>query len=1002
MSYTLLDSLSILLEASSADSSMAKRIEADICRRFGITEDAQHSDSRFSNLAHFIRLYAGAQILHPQYMGIGSSEEVVAWFGWNDGPHDEQSADVPAEQQENADVQNNGEEQDNEVTPHDAPISVQELADVDSWPQNLKNYVALLSGRYIEGILRICFDECGMKSYLIHREPGLLNSLAEYFAQKTGKSIQVTKSEILRDNPPTWNYNKMRHLARVILPELVLCTLIAPMSNTPNCGKTDIGQNIEYLGMDNVELIQDMTTPVNVKITSNLELAGKSAPLNYSQLLKLVNKWTYDIQAIGRKSSINRASGETTYYEPPTLNSDDDSGVIAPQSEGLNATCSNEVTPETIMVGHEESTTVQFPTRKLNGWYVVDIDQDQENAKDNQARIRRGVIAFNEPAAPSGKFYFRGGNVYNPSDKAADCTNGVSSWCWTWDGYYNDYRNMGSGDRGFMLISEHALDKDVLDSYVDYRDDRRLGDKYDSSAFGIVIAGPGGNKYSIPGLVKYDDDKGICFEARRDVSMTSKAPGTSHPVHYDKSLVPGGGNIPGMLKISDFGSDYAPKIILINYSIFSLALIGKWDSSIKLVDSDGQLQTDDLVALMQKWFPVPLEGNTVQQLPGPKNVEHTIDDISVIGDLLNFLMIRDEPDDVLRGRVYRWNGTPWRTDQVYQPRGVGNYKLIYMVDADALYRHEHGRSGDMLESEIPALVFMHFPERKITVPVFSTPKPLGELHSLDYSDDIAPRIEKILDGTNDMDKETGGTGNDDNSGFDTDESGISWAFPVSSSKKNRRIGFNVEKQVFIAGPETDGKPQCIVTSKHETPFPPGSRGTYVVTPEGNYNLWVVYMGKDKQHMLVYYVRNDKMRIFEVVGNMLDYENSTALLSYEMNGETRYTIGNIMGDRATLARNNDPYTHYVICDGHNEVFIDNIGLNSDAIDELYNGADNRVFVGLAFMVGFNAGNNSGSDVNVGVLDWYSADTMEKVGQTVNIKLSELSRNPVELPQIHEMG
>lgn len=995
MSYTLLDSLSILLEASSADSSMAKRIEADICRRFGITEDAQHSDSRFSNLAHFIRLYAGAQILHPQYMGIGSSEEVVAWFGWNDGPHDEQSPDVPAEQQENADVQNDGEEQDNEVTPHDAPISVQDLADVDSWPQNLKNYVALLSGRYIEGILRICFDECGMKSYLIHREPGLLNSLAEYFAQKTGKSIQVAKSEILRDNPPAWNYNKMRHLARVILPELVLCTLIAPMSNTPNCGKTDIGQNIEYLGVDNVELIQDMTTPVDVKITSNLEIAGKSTPLNYSQLLKLVNKWTYDIQAIDRKSSINRTSGETTYYEPPTIDSDDDSEVIAPQSEGLNATCSNEVTPETITVGHEESTTVQFPTRKLNGWYVVDIDQDQENAKDNQARIRRGVIAFNEPAAPTGKFYFRGGNVYNPSDEAARCTNGVSSWCWTWDGYYNDYRNIGNGDRGFMLISEHALDKDVLDSYVEYRDDSRLGDKYDSSAFGIVIAGPGESRYSIPGLVKYDDDRGICFEARRDVSKSSKAPGTSHPVHYDESLVPGGGNIPGMLKISDFGSDYAPKIILINYSIFSLALIGKWDNSIKLVDSSGHLQTDDLVALMQKWFPVPLEGNTVQQLSGPKKVEHTVDDISVIGDLLNFDMVRNEPDDVLREKVYRWNGTPWRTYHSYQP-SVGNYKLIYMVDADTLYRHEHGRSGDMLASEIPALVFLHFPKRKITVPVYSSPKPLGELLPLDYSDDIAPRIEKILDGANDMDKETGETGNDGDSDFDTDESGISWAFPVSSSKKNSRIGFNADGEVFVSGPETEGNPKSIATSRAGNLFPPGSRGSYVTTPEGNYNLWVVYDGADKQHMLVYYIRENRIRKYEVVGEILDAEKMTALLSYDVNGDTRYTLGCLDGERARLQSPNDPYTNYIVLTSGRVV--DNIGLTDNAVDDFFVNNDGQD-VGLATMIGFNPGNNdSPEDVNVGTIHWYNRHTMEFIGQNY-ITLDELNRYANHLPIIH---
>ena len=996
MSYALLDSLSILLEASSADSSMAKRIEADICRRFGITEDARYSDSRYSNLAHFIRLYAGAQILHPQYMGIGSSEEVVAWFGWNDGPRDEQSADGEAGQQENADVRNDDEEQDNEVTPHDAPISVQDLADVDSWPQNLKNYVALLSGRYIEGILRICFDECGMKSYLIHREPGLLNSLAEYFAQKTGKSIQVAKSDILHDNPPAWNYNKMRHLARVILPELVLCTLIAPMSNTPNCGKNDIAQNIEYLGVDNVELIQDMTTPVGVKITSNLEIAGKSAPLNYSQLLKLVNKWTYDLTAIDRKSSMNGTSGETTYYEPPKVNSDDDDGeAVTPQSEGLNATYSNDVAPEPIMVGHEESTTVQFPTRKLNGWYVVDIDQDQDSAKDNQSRIRRGVIAFNEPAAPSGKFYFRGGNVYNPSDEHDKCTNGVSSWCWTWDGYYNDYRNMGNGDRGFMLISEHALDKDVLDSYVEYRDDSRLGDKYDSSAFGIVIAGPGESRYSIPGLVKYDDDRGICFEARRDVSRSSKAPGTSHPVHYDESLVPGGGNIPGMLKVSDFGSDYTPTIILINYSIFSLALIGKWDNTIRLVDSDGQLQTDDLVALMQKWFPVPLEGNAAPQLSGPKIVEHTVDDISVIGDLLNLDMVGDEPDDELRGKVYRWNGTPWRTYHSYQPN-VGNYKLVYMVDADALYRHEHDRSGNMPISEIPALVFLHFPERKITVPVYSNPKPLDELLSLDYSGDIAPRIEKILDGADGTDRETGGTGNDGNGGFDTDESGISWAFPVSSSRKNRRIGFNADGEVFVSGPETEGNPERIATSRGDEPFPPGSRGTYVTTPEGNYNLWVVYDGADRQRMLVYYARENRIRRYEILGEFLDAKKMTALLSYDVNGDTRYTLGCITGDRARLQSPNDPYTNYIVLTGG--IVVDNIGLTESAVDKFINEYVGRD-VGLATMIGFNPGrNDSPEDVKVGTIHWYDRHTMEFTGQDY-ITLDELSRNGSNLPIIH---
>lgn len=941
-------------------------VKAGQRQRVDVDEDDENMDTTGEvPLAEYIRIFATGLLIYPREnggMGIGNSQtarhrmNLISASGQKPRPKD---PDNPAGAW---------------LLPPAHPgelseISIEMTKDPEQLPYDLKNYIALLSKAYLRGMIRICFEEFGLKSYIIHNCPVARQALARIISPKNPVKGEAKLDD---NNPPVWNRSKMYHLAHNIIPRLVLRTMIAPISQTPNCNKSIIRQNADYLSIENLELLQDMLDPIDIQVDNNLELHGgkASTPLNYASLKRVVDIPDVDIEKL-EHNALHNADGEENVYIPPAKAHDE--GTQLPHAFGL--------TPKT-----HTTDTREYPAQKFGSWYVAKIDKssDDNDPDTDESLARKGFISFDESSTK--RFYFRGGETI---DGAWDL--GVGRWCLT-DGMLNNYRNFSRGDCCYFMIHSKALEPQVLETRPDYHGlnkENGRGKSYDSSAFGIIVAGDNYTKDDdeIPGLVKP-----FCIEGRNDATYSGFQPGEDRAVVYNSELVPNGGKIPGLITIrsnehTDLWRNHSR---CINNTIFALALIGKWDPSIEVCDSTGHLHYDRLVALTKRWFPA---GSNRSGASTDVTKMFKVPDLSEAGIILGRLA--ETETDSITDYVIEIDGVPWH------PTTTGpTYVLLINADAesrllgerDDLQPQEYSNKLD----EVPALLFIQSFEGKKRpyIPLYSHPVPQSELQGLNLAKlfkKIAEKINTPLVPPKAPEEESLPVTTD----AGTNEIKIFPPFKDSRGK-TRRVGISRDAPVlWISGPETDNTPKMVgdIPMRDGADFDAllkSERATYVQTENGDINILSI-----SGSLHVSYVRNGRIKEPLKVVNVFP-GTTNALLERPGNAvDGKFTLGNLMGNPARLNNANaNRYSGYVDNSDRIGMYTDAVGLDSVTCCSLLGEHEGKI--GLTVQGNFEPANAVRGEPIVGTIDWYDADTLG-FNVSTPVSLSMLDKNPGKLPR-----
>jgi len=858
------------------------------------------------------------------------------------------------------------------------------LGSPDTYPEGLKNYIALLSKKFIRGIIRIGFEECGLLSYLVYNSRDIMGAVA------AAAGVSPDGEEIKDVVSPKWDFNKLFHLAHEIVPRFVLKTLVAPAVPTPNCDKALIEQNAAYLGESDLQIIQSFVTPIDTGFDTDLRPAGEGRPADYSDLARYAAAWNFSMQDIKDRAS-HDASGNTNTYTPPedselpATMSADDTGLLPRYTTRPNK-------DGTYQYKDTEYNCIrrEYPSQKFGHWTVVDVDNDQAHFKDNESILGKGYTVMEGPDGKAKVFWFRGGD-----QKDGDYDFGVGDWCWT-GSLYGNYRRASEGDRGYMLIHDRVTDPEILK----YRNGGN-GTPYDSSAFGVVVAGS--DKSGIPGLMK-----ATCFQGRVDTTDSSNRPGASKAVQYDTSIVPYGGNIPGLIKYGRWSNAYSEKKSIasaINNSIFCLALIGKWDNSIRVTNGEKdperiEFYTDELVRLMQKWFPVNIESRKTDPESKKRTIRlYKLGDISTLGRILS-----DAGDDNLMTKdillsIYQTpSGDRWHLFR--QEKTDDGVTGCIFVPADDEFRLMSRLSKGSISQEqydeeiagLPALMFTMEDDRFI--PFLSRKITAGDasrMLGMWTQNRVRPLRERVGAGETTSTEESGNPGSE-----------IHWAQTMKSSGKLRNVGHSDDGTVWIRGPETEGKPLALLKSKDLAGILQTSalRGTYIVTESGEYNIWITAEGNGSTELYVGYVRNSgivkkpRCRLFRMIGTVLGEGTTNAILE---SGGT-LAVGNLLGDLARMnMQSSSRYKLFIdlSCvneDGNGEV-LDGANLYDMSLEGL--GSEYHGCVGLCVPRGRVDFTRDDSTV-VGYADWYDAATLEFRGSS-DITLDMLARVNRKLPR-----
>lgn len=929
-------------------------------------EELESSENGY-RLSEYLRVYITGLFVHPDDVGgwgIGNSQTARAVL--------ERIADDPS-------LRGTG--------GSGGSLTAQMLKNPDSYPTGLKNYIALLSKKFIRGMIRIGFEECGLLSYLLHDNRDILNAVASVVdAGDDGENIRAAA-------PANWDYDKLYHLAHYIIPQFVLKLMVAPATPTPNCDKALIEQNAAYLGDEDLRIIQSYVSPIETAFDTNLCPSGSKKPATYNDLARSAAAWNFSVTNIKRKAT-HDDHGNLNVYTPPTdgpisevlRDEEDDSGLvprytIEPNKDGVYQ--------------YKEGRTVrrEYPSQKFGHWTVVDVDNDQDHCRDNVDILGKGFTVMNDPQGKPYRFWFRGGN-----DKDGQYDYGVGKWCWT-GSYYNNYRNLTAHDRGYMLIHDRVLDPDVMDTK-----DTGNGSKYDSTAFGVVVAGS--TSSGIPGLMKAS-----CFQGRQDSTGSDNRPGADFALEYDKSIVPFGGKFPGIIEYGDWSDRYSDKRSIasaINNSIFCLGLIGKWDGSIQVSNgkfrrpSEMEFYTDELVNLMQKWFPVNIKSRKSDNSSKSQTIKlYKIGDLSTLGRILSDAHGDDfSTKDILLSVFQTGNGDTWH---LYHKES-SDKKLLGCVLAPAneeLRLRNEVNTGKITNetfndeiAQLPALMYTMNDDGRL-VPFLIKKLTVGA--AMEMLRMWGEHRERSL-------PERIGAGQvtqrpDSPEGSDEERDSIQWAPAMKSSGKHRTVGTSSDGGIWINGPETNGEPLLVATDDDvsTTLESKALRSTYVVTNTGEYNIWVTASpngGADgANEMYIIYVRKNKCKMFKMVGSVLGQSTNAILV----NG-SKVVLGDLMGDVARLNRQNaDRYSMFVdlsdVDDSGNGPVIDGAGLYKGALEDL--GGRFPGNVGLGVSNGRVDLTTVGNPV-LGTIDWYNAMTLDFV-ETTEIRLDMVTKTPTKLPR-----
>jgi hypothetical protein len=966
----------------------AKPVEVNQAQNANAANQAQNNNEEPIAIVDYIRAKAIAALTYPPAndgMGIGNSREAKIRLGKIYGSKQKPK---PVDPKTPAGKW---------LWPPDEPDALAKtqyeelLANPANLPSEFRNYISFLARPYLPGIIRIGFQECGLAQYLFYRWEPLRRGLIKYYSEQIGDQNKLEKF-IETEFPPEWNYNRMRHFAQVVIPQLTIKSKLAPVEATANCDRGLLKQNIDYLGKDNVDLIQELVDPIEVHLGPNLDLDG-SRELSYKNLLKIA-----DVSGFNLKSSVfNRSlrpDGTFDYYTPKNKDGDDTDienvqATFSLSGPVVTDTMRRTLSPEALDAQIKEEANLEYPATKIGDWYVEQVAKDTSD----EDVYGSGWFTFNEPSAGERHQFLH--RPYN------DLYRGLGHWCWT-GSLLENYRIYNRNDVAYAIVHKSALDPDVLKDKEGGAENN--GSKYDATAFGIVIAG-GKNNYPnkgiIPGLVK-----ATTFEARNDTTYEEGRPGMPKAVTYPSSIVPYGGKIPGLIPIqSGMSNETALKIHAINNSIFSLALIGKWDPGITVRDADGTLHPENLIPLMQAWFPADISDAKTTAPTGDFHHRYTRIKSSDINEMANDIEhiinsygIRYEStikstndtgkaatvdDSIFRKHIFQLNGVDYAV--VLQ-----DSETLIAIPADIYMEAATKCNGDpkqilsTLDDEIdPAVLLFFYPASGFghdhVFPYTDKPIALSEVRSISAASFNNKRY-RISEAR----KARSVSKHIPNS----DENGIKWFPPLGGpNNRQRRIGVNIDNgvQLFISGPDTEGKatpidgqlPSFLRTFK--------AKGSYIQVQENGYNLFFNLQSRK----FIGYARNGKIKWYFITFGSTFSGTSNALLNPLNDNGTigdTMTLGNLNGNLANRMRATmkDRYTKCIDwVSVHGEV-VDDVDLTSDFEEDLQ--TTHPTNIGLCVPAGDFNGDPKKS---VGIIDWYDINTLEYV-DTTPVFIDDLNR------------
>lgn len=414
------------------------------------------------SLVEYIRIRATEQMTFAQKSGIGNSQ--VAQQNIKEGiPAKFTQAELTILQQGNFD-----------------PLRPYEL------PEDVRNYIALLSRKFLPGIFRIAFDDLDLMGCL----------------HDTNKTIGGALDKLGIHVDTRYSRAKMNFFGKVVIPTIVMRSMLAHYDPTADYKKTDFTKGEKFLGSEVSNALRDFVDPIDIQLSSNLD------GLDYEHLIKLAD--TGDINSVDLlNTSTHDAKGNPFMYIPDDDGKPSSSNLLTFAAGGANYEC---------------------PAYKSGDWYVVYV-QDREHSE-------HGWFSFPEPSSmrTDGIFNLHGDgqNFYHDREH---CSAG--QWCIIHSGMFNTY---AKGDYAnyqpyaYYLIHKDALSEDVLKaSYnsakyyttsigtffanTDYQnakqytifDDAHMMSRPNRYTFRGGAPADGWKDFAPPNLLKPDDPKNYCF-----------------------------------------------------------------------------------------------------------------------------------------------------------------------------------------------------------------------------------------------------------------------------------------------------------------------------------------------------------------------------------------------------------------------------------------------------------------------------------------------------------
>lgn len=453
----------------------------------GDNEVTLDASPKIVTLVSYIRNAATAAMTHSVEFGIGSSEV-----------YRNQSADATA-----------GINPDN--------MYVNNLLSPDTYPEPLKNYVAMLSRQYLPGILRIAFNELNLMAYLAKLHPEIVT----YMSMIPGAAKPDTFGK--------FSYQKLEFFGKTVIPIVVARELLSRSQpgkfkdKTTYCDPSTMAETRRYLGDEVTDMFIDNIDPAPINLDANLADRDGQGELSLSDLVEVM-----DIGDITRPEIINRTS----------RNSKGDELSFVPKSEE-----DDDKDKKHELFSRVSDEEFECPAYKAGDWYVVQVP-DWKHSEQGW---------FNMPESPTGRFYFRGGpdqSNYNNGNRGY----GVDKWCIVYaaDEMFNRYAKPEYNDYVYYYVHTSALNTSNSGNFA-------------RSAFGVVYSGtddPNNDRWL--GLARSNQDR-----------SNSAAVGSKDDNFKDGLMELFPMKPTNQIITSDYDFRTA-----INNTIGMLCLIGQWDNSV--------------------------------------------------------------------------------------------------------------------------------------------------------------------------------------------------------------------------------------------------------------------------------------------------------------------------------------------------------------------------------------------------------------------------------------